>query len=106
MPANVAVKASGTVILAMKVGQNRRRKKKMTSTTSAILSIMDNWTSWTEASMVRVRSLKAVIFIDGGNHWATWGNSFLMRSTVSMTLASACLKIITNTAWLVLAQPA
>ena len=51
-PANVPASASGTVMLAMNVGQNRRRKRKMTITTSAMLSSSENCTSSTEARMV------------------------------------------------------
>ena len=56
--------------------------------------------------MVMVRSLRTEILMVGGSHCASSGSTALMRSTVSMTLASACLKTMTSTAWLVPAQPA
>ena len=58
--AKVPASASGTVMLAMNVGQNRRRNRKITITTSAMLSISENCTSSTEARMVVVRSLSTV----------------------------------------------
>ena len=57
MKAKVPASASGTVMLAMNVGQNRRRNRKMTITTRAMLSRRENCTSCTEARMVVVRSL-------------------------------------------------
>ena len=54
---NVPARASGTVTLAMNVGQNRRRKRKITMTTSAMLSKQGKLTSCTEARIVVVRSL-------------------------------------------------
>ncbi len=68
MRANVPASASGTVMLAMNVGQNRRRNRKMTITTSAMLSISENCTSWTEARIVVVRSLISLSLTDGGIH--------------------------------------
>ena len=67
MKANVPASASGTVMLAMKVGQNRRRNRKITITTSAMLSSSENCTSCTEARIVVVRSLISVSLIDGRN---------------------------------------
>ena len=64
MPAN----ASGTVTLAMNVGQNRRKKRKMTMTTRPMVSMSENWTSETEARMVVVRSLMGAILMAGGIH--------------------------------------
>ncbi len=106
MPANVAAKASGTVMLAMKVGQKRRRNRKITITTSAMLSRSENWTSFTEAWMVRVRSLTAVIVMAGGSHSARCGSLILNPADHSITLASDCLKTITSTATLVPDHPA
>ena len=106
MKAKVPASASGTVMLAMNVGQNRRRNRKMTITTSAMLSSSENCTSCTEARIVVVRSLISVSLIDGGIHFLSCGSTARMRSTVSITLASACLKMMTSTARLVPDQPA
>ena len=48
---------SGTVTLAMKVGQKRRRKRNTTRITSEMFASSEIWTSLTEARMVVVRSL-------------------------------------------------
>ena len=69
MKAKVPASASGTVMLAMNVGQNRRRNRKITITTSAMLSSSENCTSCTDARMVVVRSLISVSLTDGGIHF-------------------------------------
>ena len=48
MPAS----ASGTVMLAMNVGQNRRKNRKITMHHQRMLSMSENCTSCTEARMV------------------------------------------------------
>src|ERR1039458_6439004 len=95
---HVPANASGTVTLAMKVGQNRRKNRKITITTSEMLTTSDNSTSSTDARMVVVRSLSTISFTDGGIQRCSRGNCVLIRSTVSITLAPACLKTINNTA--------
>src|SRR6267143_1882269 len=72
--ATVPARARGTVMLAMNVGQKRRRKRKMTITTSEILSKSENWTSATEARIVAVRSLSWEIFMEGGIHLVSCGS--------------------------------
>src|SRR3954463_4985052 len=106
MSATVPARARGTVMLAMNVGQNRRKNRKITITTRAMLKHRENWTSATEARMVVVRSLMGSIFIDGGTHLLMVGSTARIRSTVSMTLASGCLKTMRRTAGLVPFQPA
>ena len=59
--ANVPDSASGTVTLAMNVGQNRRRNRKITITTSPIDNMSVNCTSSTEARMVWVRSITMLV---------------------------------------------
>src|ERR1035441_6260981 len=80
MKAKVPDSASGTVMLAMNVGQNRRRKRKMTSTTSAMLSMSENCTSFTETRMVVVRSLISISLTDGGIHRSSCGSTARIRS--------------------------
>ena len=52
--------ASGTVTLGMTVAQKLRRNRKITITTSAIVRISVNCTSWTDARIVVVRSTEYV----------------------------------------------
>ena len=52
------MRESGTATLGMIVAETVRRNKKITSTTSAMVSINSNCTSRTEARMVVVRSVK------------------------------------------------
>ena len=89
----------------MNVGQKRRRKRKITMTTRAMLRTNEVWTSSTEARMVVVRSLRMERSTDGGIQRSNWGNSALIRSTVSMTFAPACLEMMTNTAGFMPDQP-
>ena len=53
-------------MLGMIVAQTLRRKTKITITTSTMVSSSVNWTSWTEARMVWVRSLSVKMWIAGG----------------------------------------
>src|SRR5258708_10159933 len=98
--------AGGTVMLAMKVGQKRRRNKKMTMTTSATVAASETCTSWNEARMVVVRWLMGEILTEGGIHFATAGSAARMRSTVSMTFAPGCFVMMTSTAGVIPDQPA
>ena len=56
MPANVPISESGTATLGMMVARALRRKRKTTSTTSAIARISVSWMSRNEARMLVVRS--------------------------------------------------
>ena len=85
--------ASGTVTLGMMVAQKLRRKTKITITTSEIDSSRVNCTSFTEAWMVRVRSITVLTWTEGGIAACRRGSSLRMRATVSITLAPGCLKI-------------
>ena len=106
MAPKVPARASGTVTLAMNVGQKRRRKRNITRMTRAMLKSRENWTSSTEARIVTVRSLKATSLMAGGSQRSSWGRAARIWSTVSMTLAPACFCTIRRTALLVPAQPA
>ena len=57
MTANVPTSDSGTAMPGMMVAEALRRNRKMTITTSAVVSISSNSTSSTEARMVVVRSV-------------------------------------------------
>ena len=56
--------------------------------------------------MVCVRSMIDVTWIDGGIEASSRGSAALMRSTVSMTLAPGCLKMISRMPRLPFCQPA
>ena len=69
-------------------------------------SISSNCTSWTEARIVTVRSVSTATETAAGIVAWSCGSSFLMRSTVSMTLAPGCLKMTRKTPRWPLAQAA
>ena len=78
---------SGTATDGMMVAARLRRKRKMTITTRATVSISSNSTSLTEARMVTVRSVSTLTCTLAGKLVCNWGSSFLMRSTTAMMLA-------------------
>ncbi len=103
--ATVPSRASGTVALGISVAGTLRRKMKITSTTSAMVSISVISTSCTEARIVCVRSTSVLTCTVGGIAASRRGNAFLIRSTVSMTLAPGCLvitRIMPRPFWIVL----
>ncbi len=77
----------GTEIAGITVAHSLRKNRKMTPTTSAIVSSSVFWTSATLARIVCVRSDTIWILIDGGSEASSCGNDFLIWSTVAMTLA-------------------
>ena len=77
----------------------------MTITTSAMLIRRENCTSSTDARIVAVRSLSSSSFMLGGSQSCACGIASRMRSTVSITFASACLKMTSSTAGFVPCQP-
>ena len=84
---NVPIIANGNATLGITVAQNFRRKIKITSTTKPIVSINVNCTSCTDARIVCVRSVKTLIFTDGGMEERKRGSNAFTRSAVSMILA-------------------
>src|SRR5439155_25448992 len=77
----------GTATLGIMVAEKFLRKRKITMTTSAMVSISSNCTSCTEARMVWVRSVRIATLTDEGSEaWST-GNSFLIRSATVIMLA-------------------
>ena len=91
--ANEPASASGTVTLGMSVAQKLRRNRRITITTRQMVSASVNSTSSTEARIVTVRSRMVSTFTAGGMRAVSCGNSALIASTMSMTLAPGCLKI-------------
>ena len=90
MTPKVPTRDNGTATLGMIVADKLRRKRKMTRTTRTTASISSNCTSLTEARMVVVRSVSTETLMEGGKELCSWGRSFLIRSTTSMTLAPGC----------------
>ena len=104
MAAKVPTIDSGTERLGITVAGTLRRKRKITSTTSATASISSNSTSSTDARMVLVRSVNTDTSIDLGSPPSICGNSAVMESTTSMTLAPGWRRTLIRIAGVLLAQ--
>jgi len=87
MTPKVATSDSGTAMPGMMVAAMLRRKRNITITTNATVSINSNRTSLTEARMVVVLSVKISTWMDAGRDDVSWGNSCLIRSTTEMMFA-------------------
>ncbi len=96
----------GTAMLGMKVARPLRRNRNTTMITSATEMSSVRSTSCSEARMVVVRSEAIRILIAAGIDALSTGSIALMRSTVSMMLASGCLKMISRMAGWPSAMPA
>src|SRR2546428_12934767 len=88
----------GTATLGIMVADRVRRKRKITITTSATVSMSSNCTSRTEARIVLVRSVRTVTCTDEGNEVVSCGSNLSMRSTTLMMLAPGCRWIVRMTA--------
>ena len=106
MTPKVPTSDSGTAIAGISVAGTLRRKTNITITTSATASSNSNWTSWTEARMVVVRSVNTLTSTVPGSAACSCGRTFLMRSTVSMTFAPGWRWIFRMIAGVLLAQAA
>ena len=95
--AQVPASDSGTVTPAASVGVIRRRNTNTTSMTRTTVAPSVSCMSVTLARMVRVRSDRMEMSMSAGIQRLSSGKSVLMRSTVSMTLASGCLVMISST---------
>jgi hypothetical protein len=71
----------------MTVADSFPRKRNITITTSATVSINSNCTSWTEARMVVVRSVRTLTCTPAGSDAVSCGSRLVMRSTTPMMLA-------------------
>ena len=87
MMPKVAIIDRGSATPAMMVARTVRRKMSTTVMTSATLKISVNCTSRTDARMLAVASCTIVSVAPTGIARCSFGSSFLMRCTVSMTLA-------------------
>ena len=74
----------------MMVADTLRRNKKITITTSATVSMSENFTSRTDARIVVVRSVRIETSMDAGRLALSCGNSFFTRSTTWMMFAPGC----------------
>ena len=74
---NVPTSESGTATLGMTVAAAVRRKRKMTMTTRPMVSISSNSTSWTEARIVVVRSVRIETFTAEGSEARSCGQERL-----------------------------
>ena len=106
MTPNVPTSESGTATLGMMVAETLRRKRKITITTSAMVSISSNCTSLTEARMVVVRSVSTCTLIACGSEAFNCGSSCSMRSTTLMMLAPGWRWMFRITAGVVFIQAA
>ena len=95
--AQVPASDSGTVTPAAMVAASRRRNRNTTIITSAMVASSVSCMSSTLARMVVVRSDRTEISMSAGIQRLSSGSSSRMRSTVSMTLASACLVMTSST---------
>ena len=90
MSPNAPTSDSGTATLGITVAARFRRKMNITITTSAMVSIISNWTSLTEARMVTVLSVRIDISTEEGSDALSCGNNAWIRSTTAMILAPGC----------------
>ena len=86
----VPISESGTATLGMVVAEKFLRNKNTTITTSPMASINSNSTSFTEARIVVVRSVRICTLTALGKEACSCGSSFLIRSTTSIMLAPGC----------------
>ena len=75
MTANVPTSERGTAMPGMMVAEALRRNRKMTITTSTVVSISSNSTSFTDARMVVVRSVMTCTSIPSGRDASICGSS-------------------------------
>ena len=87
MAAKLPIKDKGTATLGIIVADRLRKNRKITMTTKATDNSNSNCTSATEARMVCVLSVSTVTLTAGGKLACKLGNTFLMPSTTSITLA-------------------
>ena len=95
---NVPISESGTATLGITVAARFRRNTNTTITTSAMASINSNSTSFTEARIVVVRSVRICTFTALGRAACNCGSRVLIRSTTLMMLAPGCRWIFMITA--------
>src|SRR5213592_5195567 len=80
----------GTATLGMMLAERVRKKRKITITTRATVSINSNCTSLTEARIVVVLSVSTDTCTEEGKDAVSWGSNVFTRSTTVMMLAPGC----------------
>ena len=98
---NVPTIDSGTATAGITVARTDRRNRKITITTSAMVSISSNSTSFTDARMVFVRSVKISRFTPAGSDCLSCGKIFCTAFTTPMMFAPGCRWIFRITAGLI-----
>jgi hypothetical protein len=93
MAPKVPIREMGTATLGIRVDRTLRRNTKTTRITRAMEMAMASCTSFTEARMVRVASMRTFSSMAGGSEAWSCGRMARTRSTVSMMLASGWRKI-------------
>ena len=91
MSAKAPISETGMVTIGMSVARNERRKKKITSTTSAIASTMVVNTAAIERSMNTELSLPISTDMPSGSDSLTRGSTSRTACETSSGLATACL---------------
>src|SRR5712664_1694577 len=87
--ANVPTSDRGTATLGMTVADKVRKNRKITITTSAMVSMSENCTSRTDARMVAVRSVRTEVWMDEGSEVSSWGWTLRMIAGTSF-IHAAC----------------
>ncbi len=88
MSASVPMSEIGSESVGMMVADGRRRKRKITSTTSTAVMASVTFTSWIAARIETERSLRIWMLIDAGICAMSPGIAARMASTVATVLAS------------------
>ena len=81
--ANVNTIDVGRASVGIIVALTLRRKRKITSTTRAIASNKENWTSLTDSRIEAERSYRTSRLTEAGSCWRNVGNRFRMASTTA-----------------------
>src|SRR4029079_6553142 len=100
--ANVPTMEKGTAAPGISVAEMLRRNRKMTNTTTQMVSSRVNSTSRMEARIGSERSVTTVRFSAGGISRWNWGSSARMSLTTSTVLVPGCFWMARITARLLL----
>jgi hypothetical protein len=93
MAPKVPMREMGTATLGIRVERGLRRNTKTTRITRRMEMLRASWTSFTEARMVRVASMRTFSSMVGGMEAWSCGSRAFTWSTVSMMLASGWRKM-------------
>src|ERR1017187_166859 len=85
--ANVPMSDNGTATLGIMVAERLRRKRKITMTTSAMVSINSNSTSLTDDWMLVVMSVNVTTLMEAGRFASSCGKICSIRLTTVMVFA-------------------